>query len=1565
MAAEKQSRALPAMDVLDLFHPVTAAWFRAVFEQPTSPQRLGWPAIARGESTLILAPTGTGKTLTAFLWCLDRLMMHRAANETEGCRVIYLSPLKALAVDVERNLRSPLAGIANMARQAGVPFHQPEISIRTGDTSQKERSLFRRHPAEILITTPESLYLLLTSDAAASLRRVDTVIIDEIHAVVPTKRGAHLALSLERLEAITEGRIQRIGLSATQRPLEEVAHFLGGATPTGVEDAALETAAGAIEQDTAVIAYRPVTIVDASEKKKLDLRIEVPVEDMARLGQKEELPSGAASQGPKRTSIWTAIHPRLVEIVRQRTSTIIFVNSRRIAERLAGAINELAGEQLARAHHGSLAAAQRSEIEEQLKAGKLRALVATSSLELGIDMGAVDLVIQIEAPPSVASAMQRIGRAGHHVGAASEGVIFPKYRADLIACAAVTSAMHEGLVESTRFLRNPLDVLAQQIVAMVAQPPAQSLKTAAERKQQPATPVEISVEDVFRMVRSSAPFSGLTRVAFSGVLDLLAGRYPSDEFADLRPRITWDRGRDMLAPRDGVKMLAILNGGTIPDRGLYGVFLSGTEGKPVRVGELDEEMVFESRTGDTFILGASTWRIDEITHDRVLVSPAPGQPGKMPFWHGDSAGRPLEFGRRIGQLVRELREMPRNAALSRLTRDHDLDAMAAENLIRFLADQEIATTVVPDDRNIVIERTRDEMGDWRVCVLTPFGNRIHAPWAMAIIGRIRANGGAEVEAMWGDDGFVLRFPDSEVAPDPELVLPDPEEVTDLVLRQLSGTALFAAKFRESAARALLLPRRRAQGRAPLWQQRKRAYDLLSVASRYPSFPILLETYRECMRDVFDMPALLETLRAIRQRNVRVHVADTRTPSPFASSLLFAYVANYIYDGDAPLAERRAQALSIDQEQLRDLLGDADLRELLDADAIAEVEEQLQGLLDTQRVRSADGMHDLLLRVGDLTREQLLRRLTDPELANQLERLLRARRLLEIKIAGEKRLIAIEDAARYRDALGIPLPPGIATALLQTVTAPVLELVRRYARTHGPFTLPEITSRFGLDTKQIESVLQTLLLDGRIVEGGFRPGGVYREWCDAEVLRLIRRKSLARLRREVEPIEQAALARLSTHWQGVLQRRRGLDALLDTIEHLQGAPLAASLLETSILPARLANYTPGSLDTLIAAGEVVWCGLDSLGEHDGRIALFLSEQLRTLLPPRAAPSADHPLTPKEQALLEQLGRTGAAFFTQLHDAVGGGYPGETLDALWSLVWRGLVTNDTFHALRAYVARPASSRQPKRQHNLPSFRSRRTTPPSAQGRWSLVPAPASTPTEWSHAFANQLLNRYGVLTRESAASENLTGGFSAIYDVLKALEESGRIRRGYFVAGLGATQFALPAAVDLLRSLRNAPPAEKPEMVTLATTDPANLYGSVLRWPSQDDLSGEDAPRMLTRSSGTSVVLRNGELVAYLRRSQPNLQVFLPAEEPDRSATARDLSTFLATLAQQEMDRREDHRGGMLIAAINGQPAAQHYMASFLQDAGFHVAPMGLNYRRMASSLLPAAVDGEDSSVSKLQ
>jgi ATP-dependent Lhr-like helicase len=1547
----RSRKAEPEADALALFHPITAEWFRAVFDQPTSPQRLGWPAIANGESTLILAPTGTGKTLTAFLWCIDKLMLHPRPDDEEACRVIYISPLKALAVDVERNLRAPLAGIANMARRAGIAVREPEISVRTGDTAQRDRARFRRHPAEILITTPESLYLLLTSESALSLRRVETVIIDEIHALVPTKRGAHLALSLERLQALTQKPVQRIGLSATQRPLEEVAHFLAGANGSrSVVEASQSTTPDEENAQETAVRFRPVTIINASEPKKLELRIEVPVEDMARLGQIEEIPSGPASQGPRRTSIWNAIHPRLLEIVRSRTSTIIFVNSRRVAERLAGAINELAGETLARAHHGSLAAAQRSEIEELLKAGQIKALVATSSLELGIDMGAVDLVIQIEAPPSVASGMQRIGRAGHQVGAASEGIIFPKYRADLVACAAVTRAMHEGLVESTRYLRNPLDVLAQQMVATVAQSP--TVGRTPRKKKEPPLPSTITVDDLYALVRSAAPFASLARSTFEGVLDLLAGRYPSDEFAELRPRLTWDRNTNILTPRESAKSLAILNGGTIPDRGLYGVFLAGSEkGKPIRVGELDEEMVFESRTGDTFILGASTWRIDEILQDRVLVTPAPGEPGKMPFWHGDAAGRPLEFGRRIGALIRELREMPRNAALSRLTREHDLDPGAAENLLRFLADQQLATTVVPDDRNIVIERVRDELGDWRICVLTPFGNRVHAPWAMAIAGRIRAAGGPDVETMWADDGFVLRFPDTDTAPDADTILLDPAEANDLVLRQLGSTALFAAKFREASARALLLPRRRAQGRTPLWQQRKRAYDLLAVASRYPSFPMLLEAYRECLRDVFDMPAFQEVLRAIGSRSIRIHVADSRTPSPFASSLLFSYVANYIYDGDAPLAERRAQALSIDQEQLRELLGDADLRELLDAGAIAEVEEQLQMLTENMRARNGDAIQDMLLRLGDLSREELLRRLESPGVAIHVERLLRAKRLLEVKIAGAKKLITVEDSARYRDALGIPLPPGIAKSLLAPVAKPVLEIVRRYARTHGPFTLQDVAARFGLDPAQAEASLRELLLDGRILEGAFRPGGIHREWCDAEVLRMIRRKSLAKLRKEVEPVEQQMLARFSTHWQGVLQKRRGLDALLDTIDSLQGSPLPASLLETSILPGRLLSYQPGDIDTLIAAGEVVWCGLDALGEHDGRIALYLSDRLTTLLPPTRTNPADTPLTPREQSLLDQFTRGGAAFFTQLHDAVGGGFPGETLDALWSLVWRGLVTNDTFHALRAYVAKPTTSRPAKRQHNLPSFRSRRTTPPSAQGRWTLLPAPQATladATQWSAAIAHQLLNRYGILTRESVAQENLPGGFSAVYDVLKTLEESGRIRRGYFVDGLGATQFALPSAVDMLRSLRNNARPQKPEMVTLAATDPANVYGSILRWPQVPDAddTADPAPRTLTRSVGASVILRNGELIAYMRRNNPNLQVFLPADEPERGHAARDLSQFLAHTAQQEMQRREaDHRGGMLITTINGTPVAQHWMARPLQDAGFAAAPLGFNLRRV--------------------
>jgi ATP-dependent Lhr-like helicase len=1676
-------------DSFACFHPVTAEWFHAVFDAPTAPQRLGWPVIARGESALILAPTGTGKTLTAFLWCLDRLMLHpRPDGAKRGCKIVYVSPLKALAVDVERNLRSPLAGIANMARRRGVPFHEPLISVRTGDTPQRERARFRRHPADILITTPESLYLMLTSGAADALRTVDTVIIDEIHALVPTKRGAHLALSLERLEALIQSRsvsadrsssvgckktLQRIGLSATQRPLEEVARFLGGVeisvekavTPNSTTPPERAASIGYTNEsqvsdelspleepgldvpDSTSLRYRPVIIVNTSYLKQLRLRIEVPVEDMAHLNTMEELPSGPASQMPRRVSIWNAIHPRLLELIRNRNSTILFVNSRQVAERLAGALNDLAGEPIARAHHGSLAADQRSVIEEQLKAGQIKALCATSTLELGIDMGAVDLVIQIEAPPSVASGMQRIGRAGHSVDAVSEGILFPKYRADLVACAAVTRAMHEGHIESTRFPRNPLDVLCQQLVAICAHPPgtpslhgSRTLKRIRHKK--PGAPgldfetwestdtpspnsdpkPEVSVDFLFDLVRRAAPFGNLSRSSFEGVLDLLSGRYPSDEFAELRPRLTWDRIRNVVTARDGAARLAILNAGTIPDRGLYGVFLAHTEGKSIRVGELDEEMVFESHPNETFILGASTWRIEDITHDRVLVVPAPGEPGKMPFWKGDGPGRPLEFGRRIGALVRELRGLPKPAALTRLVAEHDLDPNAAESLLQFLADQEAATGQVPDDRTIVIERVRDELGDWRVCVLTPFGSRIHIPWAMAVSASIRATGGPEVETLWGDDGFVLRFPDTDEPPDPDWFLIESAEAMRLVLRQLGTTALFAGRFREAAGRALLLPRRRADQRSPLWQLRKRSYDLLSVASRYPSFPLLLEAYRECLRDFFDMPALLETLRAIEQRQLRVHIVETRKPSPFASSLLFSYVANFLYDGDAPLAERRAQALTIDQDQLRELLGEADLRELLDPDAIAEVEETAQCLPENYRARSADGIHDLCLRLGDLSRTEMARRVVDSSVLESIDRLVRARRLLELRVAGERRLVAAEDAARYRDALGIPLPPGLPVALLEPVAHPVLELVRRYARTHGPFTLSEPADRFALDPAVVENALRSLAAEGRVLEGGFRPTGLHREWCDAEILRQIRRKSLAKLRREVEPVEQHTLARFLTHWQGLLAPRRSghahLDALLDAIENLQGAPIPASLLESSILPARVSGYDPAGLDTLIAAGEVAWAGVEPIGERDGRIALFLADKLPLLAQSRPV---TEPLSETEAKLLAVLESTGASFFDPLHQAVGGGYPGETIDALWSLVWRGLVTNDSLHALRAYTARPDNARTPRRLQTGVVFRSRRTTPPNAQGRWSLLPINARqraseefrapsfrlppgervgghkpdptsaegpsttvgapgldfetwesknpsqppreagpTSTEASHALALQLLSRYGILTRESVAAENVPGGFSAVYDVLKALEESGRIRRGYFVAGLGATQFALPAAIDLLRQLRTEPPAEKPEFVQLAATDPANPYGSVLRWPDlpvMDDDS-ETAPRVLTRAAYAEVILRNGQLVAWLRRNNPNILVFLPADEPERSQAAAGLAHFLCDRGQQRM--QGGRHLGVLITTINGQPVTAHFIARFLMDAGFYSGPLGMHLRR-----IPLPVGQHDSFTGELQ
>ncbi len=1571
-------------DPLDLFHSPVREWFTQSFAAPTRPQRLGWPVIVRRESTLILAPTGTGKTLAAFLASLDRLMFDEVPERASRCRVVYISPLKALAVDVERNLRAPLVGISSLASAAAVDFHSPAITLRTGDTPSSDRARFLRDPGDILITTPESLYLMLTSNARERLRSARTVIIDEIHALVSTKRGAHLALSLERLEGLVSAPLQRVGLSATQRPLDEVARFLGGARAKKTRDAkATKNVQDVVDDEFAApsgaVSYREVSIVDASEPKRLDIRVQVPIEDMAKVGAVAaaaaptfEIRRSPAAQGPSPGSIWTAIHPRLLELIQQHRSTLIFVNSRRLAERLAGALNELAGQPLVRAHHGSLARAQRVEIEDLLKAGHLRALVATSSLELGIDMGAIDLVVQIEAPPSVASGLQRIGRAGHSLGAVSSGIIFPKFRGDLVSCAAVTRAMQRGAVEPSRYPRNPLDVLAQQIVAMVSTEPW-------------------SVDDLFKAIRGAAPYAELSRRVFEGVLDMLSGRYPSDEFAELRPRVTWDRVTGTVTARQGAKQVAITNGGTIPDRGLFGVFLLGAERDRARVGELDEEMVFEARAGETFLLGASTWRIEQITHDRVIVSPAPGQPGKMPFWRGEAGGRPIELGFAIGKLVRELRDVSAEDARDRLEREHGLDRLAATNLLQYLDDQKRAVDVIPDDRTLVIERTRDELGDWRVLILSSLGSRVHAPWAMAVSARLRDEHGLDAEIMWGDDGFVVRCPEGDGPPDSALMLPDPDEVEGLILRQLGSTALFAARFREAASRALLLPRRRPGARAPLWQQRKRAADLLAVAARYGSFPIILETYRETLRDVFDVPALVDVLRRIRSRSLRVATIESRTPSPFAASLLFNYVANYIYDGDAPLAERRAQALSVDQSQLRELIGDAELRDLLDVTAIETVAADLQHLSHRLHAKSTDGVHDLLLRLGELTREEIAARSLAAVAGPAVDELLRTRRAIELVVGGEARLVAVEYASRYRDALGIPLPPGLPAALLEPAVDAPDDLVKRYARTHGPFTASDIVARLGLSIGHVEAALARLAATGRVIEGAFRPGGRGREWCESDVLSSIRRRSLARLREAVEPVQAPVLGKFLTAWHGIGRRRGGLDVLLDTIEQLQGVPIIASLLEHEILPARVSDYSPAQLDTLLGAGEVSWIGVEPLGDRDGRIALYLTDHMSKLLPPlesskvpvksskvprfqsskvrRASAGTLEPwnsgtlepltgtLRGREPEVLKKLEEAGASFFAPLHEAIGGGFPAETVDALWSLVWRGLVTNDTLHSLRAYLRAPERSRRPGR---AAPFRSRRIVPPAAEGRWTTIARPINRSlTEWATAFTEQLLTRHGVVTREITAIEQIPGGFSAIYPVLRRLEETGRVRRGYFVMGLGAAQFAQPGAVDLLRAGRDE--TDEPQVVTLAATDPANPYGAVVPWPDwvapdtiDPGAAGLPGGLRAARFAGARVVLVDGRLTAWIARGDRSLLVSLPADDPDRSRVAHCLAHELVALAH----RAPEGARGWLIEEINGTAAASDPVAPFLLDAGFAATGMGLQLRvlRRLSSSSPSPQTG---------
>ena len=1529
----RENRAPADLDVLSSFHPAVGQWFRGALGAPTPVQALAWPHIQRGESTLLLSPTGSGKTLAAFLAAVDRLgKTPRAADEPPRTRVLYVSPLKALAVDVEKNLRAPLVGIAEVAHGGDSPFRRLSAQVRTGDTPALERAQMQRTPPDILITTPESLYLMLTSKQRALLAHVEVVIIDEIHQLVASKRGVHLFLSLERLSALMpEREVQRIGLSATQRPLDEIARLLGGFSRPGVQ--------------------RPVAVVDASSKKALSITVEevapLPAENPAAAdGAQDDLPLGGAPEGDSR-SIWPAVHARLVERVRAARSTMIFTNSRRLAERLASALNETAGEEIALAHHGSVAKDVRRAIEDRLKAGNLPAIVATSSLELGIDMGAVDQVIQVEAPPSVASGIQRIGRASHHVGGVPSGILVPKHKHDLLACAAAAAGIEAGDVETTRYPKNPLDVLAQQIVAIVAvglqerapeKRRGKKGKLARNARVDIEPPQVVDVEELWALVRRAAPFADLPRQSFDGLLDMLSGLYPSDEFYDLRPRITWDRTRNTLSPRAGAQRLAIMNAGTIPDRGLYGVFLSddsgsdgevargGSKQRPARrVGELDEEMVFELREGEVFLLGASSWRADRITRDRVLVTPAAGMPGKMPFWHGDRAGRTAAFGERIGALTRRIAESATKASQSFLRAEHHLDARAADTLTTYVHDQKRATGAVPSDRTIIVESVPDELGDLRICILSPWGSRVHAPWAMAALARLRETRAGDIEAVWSDDGIIFRVPGGEAPPDTELLFPRPDEIEEIVTRELAQSSLFAARFRESAARALLLPRQTVGKRTPLWAQRKRAADLLAVAMQYPSFPIVLETYREVLSDAFDLPALTAVLTAVQSRKIKVTAKDSDVASPFAASLLFGFVGNFIYDEDAPAAERRAHALTIDHAQLRELLGESELRKLLDPEAVKDHERMLQRR--EYPLRHGDALCDLLRWLGDQPRDDLLARAEDrTSLEKALSALIAAQRVLLVRVGGKDRLIAVEDAGRYRDALGVVLPRGLPDAFTEKTKEALISLVQRHARTHGPFIARDIAARFGIGVASVEVALAELCRRGQVVTGTFLADARDKdtEYVSQDVLTAVKQKTLAKLRKAIEPVDGATFARFLCEWQGLSggqHQGRGNEALIKVLSQLEGCPMPVSVLEREVLPARVQGYQPAMLDQLLASGEIVWAGIEPIGQKDGRVALYFAE--REPLLSRDVP-VDAPSGPLHLRLRELFERRGAVFFGEIARTLGG-YPDEALDALWDLVWSGEVTNDSFEPLRFLSSSAVGDRESRRSRpHHPVFRA----PRGGEGRWSLRRSrwPAQpTDTERASAIARSLLERYGVVLREAPAAEGLVGGFANVYDVYRAMEDQARVRRGYFVAGRGATQFALPGAEERLRARGRGLLASDEEAGVggkgrvLAATDPANPYGALLPWPGPAGKSGQRTP-------GARVLLWDGELYGWLGRGGKNLITFFGADDLDFATKAQSLADVLVAYAQKRA------RSAILVT-IDGAPAPESPLAKALASRGF--------------------------------
>jgi len=1511
-------------DSLAGFSPATRAWFADVFAAPTPAQEGAWAAIASGEHALIIAPTGSGKTLAAFLSALDQLAT-QPRPEALGARVLYVSPLKALAVDVERNLRAPLRGIAEAAARLGLPSPDVSVAVRSGDTTPTDRRRLVSHPPDILITTPESLFLMLTSQARETLTQVRTVILDEVHALAGTKRGAHLQLSLERLQRLVDASaephpVQRVGLSATVRPPERVARFVAGT--------------------------QPCRIVAPAAPKEWDLRVVVPVEDMGDLGavRAAEVGDDAPAKVP---SIWPHVEAQVLDLIEAHRSTIVFANSRRLAERLTAHLNELHAERLgftsetgsappaqlmaqsgatrgldaaapvvARAHHGSVSKEQRAAIEAELKSGLLPCVVATSSLELGIDMGAVDLVVQVESPPSVASGLQRVGRAGHQVGATSRGVFFPKHRGDLVESAVVVERMRAGQIEEVAELANPLDVLAQQLVALCVDE-------------------TVPVDDAFALVRRASSFATLSRSLFESVLDMLAGRYPSEDFAELRPRLVWDRQEGTISARPGARRLVATSGGTIPDRGLFGVFIVGDDegtGRRAggrRVGELDEEMVYESRVGDVFTLGTSTWRIEQITHDQVIVTPAPGAPGRLPFWRGDSPPRPAELGRAFGDFVQRVGAAPREQAERELA-ERGLDPLAAGNLVTYLAEQQAATRALPTATTVVVERFRDELGDWRVCVHSPLGAGVLDPWALLIERRARDRYGLEVSATATNDGIIVRVPDSD-APPPgaDLVVCDPDEVEELITDEVGGSALFASRFRECAARALLLPRRDPRARSPLWQQRMRSAQLLSVAARYPDFPIVLETVRECLTDVFDVPGLVALQRGFANRSAQVVEVETREPSPFAASLLFGYVGEFIYDGDQPLAERRAAALTLDPGLLAELLGRDGLKQLLDPAVMAAVEADLQWRSDERRASSLEQLVDLVRSVGPFTAAEVAQRCTDAvDVPSALAELTRAKRLAEVRIAGAAMVAAADDLPLLRDAIGLPVPPGYPDLDRLSDDDPHAQLAQRWARTHAPFTAATFAARYGLAEGRAAAALQVLVDDGTLVRGSFTEAAAGAlEFCHTRVLQLIKRRTLALLRAGVEPVDGVAYARFLARWQDIGGDLSGVEGVFSVVEQLAGVPLPASMIESIILPARVRDYRPALLDELLAAGEITWNGAGAIGGNDGWVQLWPAD-----LAAPAEPAA--PTTGAAAALLDRFGAGSAWFFADLTSTLPAAgadeQPLSTADwsaGLWELVWGGHLTCDTFAPVRARTSEGAlkTVRPPRSRLRASARRPRvRLQTPSVAGRWALVRRAALDPAaRWTNEVLG-LLDRYGVVTRGSALTEHPEGGFSPTYRALAQLEDNGQCRRGYFIEGLGASQFALPGAVDALRAQADVPAERRP--LVLAACDPANPYGAALPWPATE----RQRP---ARKAGALVCLVDGALVAYIERGGKSLVTFTD----DGAVLAAALGAFADAV-----------RRGLLGKVTIERADSEHVfgrrdLGQLLLDAGFAMTPQGYRLR----------------------